>query len=107
MTPKQHKEEENSLVALIRALQSDITNPIALQESIAREEAKIKQMQANIDAMRERAERLPQLLQDAKNRLAAHRAQKPVVVDKLAQLQKLRDLMSKLQREIEDDSTSN
>lgn len=101
MTPKQHVEEEARLVALCRALQSDIANPIGLQQSIERDEARIKALTEGVEAARRRAAMLPELLRDAQERLRKHRLTKPHLESKVSKLVKLQEMIDALKRELE------
>jgi chromosome segregation ATPase len=104
MTPKAHEEEDRRLVALIRALEADMHNPLSLQESIERDEAQLAAIKARIDAARERHSKLPQLLQVARDRLKVHRLNRPDVDAKLKKLLKLKEMMNELLKDIQGDS---
>jgi len=104
MTPKSHAEEDLRLVALIRALESDINDPVSLQQSIARDEAAIVALQRRVEAAKDRQAKLPELLATARERLKLHRAQRPDVDAKVRKLMKLKEMMNELLRDIDSEN---
>jgi chromosome segregation ATPase len=104
MTPTDWTREEKELVALIRALEADMANPVTLQERIERDEATIKSLQDNIAAAKERQAKLPEILASTRERLRDHRAKKPGTDAKIARLLKLKEMMNELLAEINPDS---
>jgi hypothetical protein len=97
-TPKARVAEENELVMLIRAIESDISNPIKLTESIERDEAQIAALQHRVAAAKERRERLPELLASFRAQLVKVRAQKAEdPVDKrIRKLLEMREMINEL-----------
>ena len=97
MTPSQ----KDMLVAAIRAIESDIANPVALQESIQRDEAAIVALQARVAAAKDRAARLPELLSSLKAQLAKIKTkdEQPKIDKRIAKLQKLLDDLKALKGE--------
>jgi hypothetical protein len=104
MTPTEWTDEENRLVALIRALQADIADPVSLQERIARDEAVIAAMKQGILDAKARQKALPEILLSTQSRLRDHRAKKPSTNAKVERLLKLREMMNDLLAEINPDS---
>jgi dynactin complex subunit len=97
LTPKARDIEEDELVMLIRAIESDISNPIKLTESIERDEAQIAALQHRVDTAKERRARLPALLKSFKAQLVEVRKKKPTVTDKrIDKLLKMREMINEL-----------
>jgi hypothetical protein len=104
MTPTEYHDEERRLLALIRALEADIANPVTLQERIARDEAAILALQHGIAAAKERQAQLPEILESTRARLKDHRAKKPSTSAKIERLLKLKEMMNELLAEIDTNS---
>jgi hypothetical protein len=100
MTPIEWQNENDRLVALIRALEADIANPVSLQERIQRDEAQIEHLKVRIAQAKERQAHLPVILDSTRERLREHRTKKPSSNAKVARLLKLKEMMNELLSEL-------
>jgi predicted RNase H-like nuclease (RuvC/YqgF family) len=101
LTPKARDLEESELIMLIRAIESDISNPIKLTESIERDEAQIKALQHRVDSAKERRVRLPELLASFREQLIEVRKRKAAnPVDKrIKKLLEMKGMINELLRQ--------